>query len=57
MFDVMFKGGSDTFLYKATNDRWKGILSVEELALYRQAMESTLPTDCATWLESGGDYE
>ncbi|HAJ76973.1 MAG TPA: sulfotransferase [Gammaproteobacteria bacterium] len=56
MFDVMFKGGSDTFLYKATNGRWKDILSEDELALYRQAMESTLPADCAAWLESGGDY-
>ncbi len=57
MIDIMFKGGSDTFLYKATNGRWKDILSVEELALYRQAMESTLPADCAAWLESGGAYE
>ena len=57
MIDVMFKGGADTFIHKGTNGRWKDILSEDELTLYRGAMEKTLPTDCARWLESGGEYE
>lgn len=56
MIDVMFKGGGQTFIHKGTNGRWKDVLSEEELELYREAMEKTLPPDCARWLEDGGDY-
>ncbi|PCJ22330.1 MAG: sulfotransferase [SAR86 cluster bacterium] len=55
--NFMFKGGGQTFIHKGTNGRWKDILSEDELDLYRQAMEKTLPEDCAKWLESGGDYQ
>lgn len=49
-----FKGGSDTFINKGTNGRWKGVLSEDELQMYRDAMKRTLPDDCANWLENGG---
>ena len=51
-----FKGGGKTFINKGTNGRWKDVLSEDELDLYHQAMERTLPADCAKWLESGGSY-
>ena len=56
MINVGFKDGGNTFIFKGTNGRWKGVLTENELAQYRQAMEKTLPVDCARWLESGGSY-
>lgn len=49
-----FKGGTQTFINKGTNGRWKDFLSEEELQMYRDAMARTLDPDCARWLESGG---
>jgi hypothetical protein len=37
----------------ATNGRWKGVLSPEELALYAHTVETVLPPACAAWLEHG----
>jgi len=52
----VFKDGGTAFINKGTNGRWKGVLTDEELDLYRQTMEKTLPADCARWLEQGGAY-
>lgn len=49
-----FKGGAETFVNKGTNGRWEGVLSEDELRMYRDAMAKTLPADCADWLENGG---
>lgn len=57
LHQAVFRDGGDSFLYKATNGRWKGVLDDDELALYQQAMERTLPRDCARWLEEGGAYQ
>jgi aryl sulfotransferase len=48
-----FRGGSSTFLYKGTNGRWTDVLTHDDLALYRKAMDR-LPPDLARWLEEGG---
>ena len=48
-----FKNGNQTFFYKGTNGRWEGVLTEEDLDLYRQAMQK-LPLDLARWLEEGG---
>lgn len=56
MYDVIFERGGDTFINKGTNGRWRDVLDEDELELYRQAMERTLPPDCARWLEQGGTY-
>ncbi len=48
-----FEGGSQTFIHKGTNGRWKGVLDEEDLSLYRRAM-GRLPPDLAHWLENGG---
>jgi aryl sulfotransferase len=42
--------GADTFLYKGTNDRWRGVLSEDELRLFEQAAAEQLPPDAAAWL-------
>ena len=49
-----FKGGTETFINKGTNGRWKDVLSEEELQMYRDAMARTLDPGCAEWLENGG---
>ncbi len=51
---AMFEGGAESFFYKGTNERWRGVLGEEDLALYEQAKRRVLPTDCAAWLERGG---
>ena len=51
--DVIFKGGANTFYYKGTNGRWKGVLSKEELAMCEAKMAEVLTPDCAHWLEHG----
>ncbi len=48
-----FKGGSDAFIYKGTNGRWRDELSADDLALYQDAKLRVLSPDCAAWLESG----
>ena len=50
---VGFKGGARTFFYKGTNERWRGILTDDDLALYEQAKARVLSPDCAAWLETG----
>ena len=51
--DKVWKGGSQTFIFKGTNGRWKDVLSPEELGLYREAVARVLTPDCAAWLEHG----
>jgi aryl sulfotransferase len=48
-----FKGGSDAFIFKGTNGRWREVLNAEDLALYEAAKERVLTPDCAAWLEQG----
>jgi aryl sulfotransferase len=47
-----FNSGSDTFFFKGTNDRWKGILTKEDLELYEEAKNRVLTVECANWLEN-----
>jgi len=48
-----FKGGSDAFIFKGTNGRWRDVLTSEDLALYEAAKKRVLTPDCARWLEQG----
>lgn len=48
-----FKGGAKTFFYKGTNERWRGVLTDDDLELYEQAKQRVLDEDCAEWLENG----
>jgi aryl sulfotransferase len=51
--EVAFKGGADAFLHKGTNERWHGVLTDQDLADYRAALEARVPADLARWLEHG----
>lgn len=52
-----WKGGTDTFLNKGTNGRWRDVLSDEQLEQYDALCESTLTPECRAWLEHGRTYE
>ncbi len=45
-------GSTRNFLYRGTNDRWRGALTAADLALYERRA-STLDPDLRAWLESG----
>ncbi|MFZ4657731.1 MAG: sulfotransferase domain-containing protein [Caldilineaceae bacterium] len=49
----VFTEGAKTFFFKGTNDRWKDVLSAEELALYEEKAAQVLTPDCQAWLEQG----
>ncbi|GJL70918.1 MAG: sulfotransferase [Nitrosomonas sp.] len=49
-----WKGGAQTFMHKGTNNRWRDVLSEEELAFYDAASERILSAECRQWLENGG---
>lgn len=51
--DLIFEGGADRFLYKGTNDRWRDVLTREDLALYEAAATRTLTPELQRWLERG----
>jgi aryl sulfotransferase len=52
---IIFEGGADRFLYKGTNDRWRDVLTAEDLALYEAAATRTLTPDLKRWLERGAE--
>jgi aryl sulfotransferase len=47
-----FVGGTDTFLHKGSNGRWRGALTAEDLALY-DAAAARLDPAVRAWLEGG----
>jgi aryl sulfotransferase len=49
-----FRDGARGFFYKGTNERWRSVLSDDELALYEAAKARVLSADSARWLETGG---
>ena len=51
--DQAFKGGADAFLYKGTNERWRAVLTDQDIADYHTKLEAHVPADLANWLESG----
>ena len=52
-FDRMFEGGTEGFIFKGTNGRWRDVLTEDDLALYRRKVAETLPSDAARWIEGG----
>lgn len=52
-FDDVFEGGAASFFYKGTNQRWRGVLSEDELDRYDERVAEVLEPAAATWLEHG----
>ncbi len=51
--DLVFENGADSFFYKGTNARWRGVLTPAQLARYDALVTEQLPADAARWLEAG----
>jgi aryl sulfotransferase len=52
-YEVVFEGGTESFLYKGTNGRWRDVLTEDELSLYHRRVSALLPLEAAEWLEHG----
>jgi aryl sulfotransferase len=50
--EMGFKGGSQAFLYRGTNGRWRGVLTEDDLGLYEAAVGRLDPA-LRRWMESG----
>jgi len=51
--EMAFKGGHQSFLNKGTNGRWKGVLTPDDVARYRQRAAAELSPGLNDWLEHG----
>jgi aryl sulfotransferase len=51
--EMAFKGGSQTFLNKGTNGRWKTVLTPDDIAAYRARAAEELSPGLNAWLENG----
>ena len=47
------KGGSAAFFHKGTNERWRDVLTADDIATYERAVAANLTPDCAHWLKTG----
>ena len=50
---AFWDGGSDTFINKGVNGRWKDLLSKEDSDRYEKMCVENLGADCAAWLNTG----
>jgi len=48
-FESHFVGGADTFLYKASNGRWRDVLTADELSGFDEQLTSAMPPDAVAW--------
>lgn len=49
----LFSGGAADFFQRGENDRWQGVLTEEDLALYEQTVAARLSPANARWLRHG----
>ncbi len=52
-YEFGFEGGHRSFLHKATNGRWQGVVDNDDLARWREKLESALSPKLIAWLEGG----
>jgi aryl sulfotransferase len=52
-FNDLFEGGLTNFIHKGTNDRWRDVLTPEEVQKYEETARRNLSPDCANWLAAG----
>lgn len=57
MAKLFFEGGSDIFINKGTNGRWKDVMTSAQLAQYDKRVREVLDPDCAQWLAQGGAFD
>jgi len=49
----MFEGGLKSFVHKGTNNRWRDVLTPEDIRKYEDTALRNLSPDCAQWLATG----
>lgn len=49
----LFQGGSQRFLFKGINERWRGVVSEDDLSLYEAQVKAVLSPACADWVARG----
>lgn len=49
-----FRDGARGFFFKGTNERWRSVLSEQELDQYEAAKSRVLAPEAARWIECGG---
>ena len=50
---AIFDGGATKFINKGVNDRWRDLLTPEDVAAYERRALAELGPDCARWLATG----
>jgi aryl sulfotransferase len=50
---VFWDGGSETFIHKGTNGRWRETLSAFDSAKYEYMAQKNLGRECSFWLKTG----
>jgi aryl sulfotransferase len=53
----LWKGGAESFLYRGTNGRWRGVLRPEQLEAYERVSRNALSPDCHRWLHRSCDQQ
>ena len=48
-----FKEGGRTFVHKGINERWRGVVSDADLALYERKAAAAFSPECARWVAQG----
>lgn len=51
MLNGMLKEGGRSMFHTGTNNKWKGVMTAEEIQQYRDRMQAALPIDCIKWLD------
>ena len=49
----VFQGGSQRFLFKGRNERWRGVFRDEDLSVYDAKVQGLLSPACAHWVAHG----
>lgn len=50
---AIWDGGAGTFINRGTNDRWRDVLTFEDVVRYESTAERELGPECARWLAHG----
>jgi len=52
-FERGFEGGIEGVMFKGTYGRWRDVLNADDVELYQQRLETSLPADAVDWVARG----
>jgi len=54
---ALWEGGGNSFIHEGNNNKWQGVLSEEQVAIYEEVARAKLTPDAKKWLDTGdGDF-